>query len=226
MAEILDSNNRRDKSEQFYRKAASIAASWKNDSRASYFYFRHACKLMEKGEYRDAEELLNFLYNADWLEQEFKLTVISQLCLIADATKNDQALEQMCSSALSLIDELIRDASSAERRRHLLISKGNHLTQFGLHEKAVLTFEKVIQSLENVGDQAGVAEGWFQIASVMQKIGDKKRQRSALEKVIALEVDNVDSIVTMFTSLALVQLAQLNISQQRFAAFYRRCDEK
>jgi tetratricopeptide (TPR) repeat protein len=220
--ELADLMDKRTEAAEQYQQAAAIAATWKNDSRASYFYFRHACKLVELREYVDAEKLFNFLVSSEWLERELKLTVISQLCLVAQATGNNKALKERCSIALALIDELTQEATSAEELRSLLIQKGQHLEQFGQHDQALQCFEKAIERFEAIDDQTGIAECWYQIRGVMQKLGDQKREREASEKLLALV--GVEKTSPMWAALTLVGLAQLNIKDQRFVEASQQLD--
>jgi tetratricopeptide (TPR) repeat protein len=81
--ELLDSIGKRDIAVEPYKKAAKIAATWNNTPKASYFFFRHACKLMELKKYKDADRILSFLAEAEGLEKHIRLTVFSQLCLIS-----------------------------------------------------------------------------------------------------------------------------------------------
>jgi tetratricopeptide (TPR) repeat protein len=219
--ELFDSIGRRIEAAKLYQQAAAIAATWKNDSKASYFYFRHACKLAELREYEDAERIFIFLANADWLEQQLKLTVISQLCLIAHATKKDKELKERCSLALSIIDDLIQKATSAEERRSLLIKKGQHLEQVGQHDEALQCFKNAIERFEAVGDQEGIIESWFHISGLMGKLGDRKKEREASEKVLALGAEKTSRI---HAALTLVMLAQQNIGEQRFSEAKQQLD--
>lgn len=209
--EFLDADNKRDEAKQPYQRAASIAATWNNERRASYFYFRYACKLIELREHQDAEKILSSLACAESIDHAFRLTIISQLCFVAEATGKEKELKERCTVALALIDELIQESVSAEKRRNLLIKKGALLQQLGKHEEAVDVFNKALSSFESIKDQSGITECWYHIRGVWQDRGDQKREREALERVIALENDN-----PMWTALSLVGLAQLNLNAQRF----------
>src|SRR5205823_3820771 len=101
------------------------------------FYFRYACKLLERRKFDEAAQIFDFLITADWLEPEFKLTVISQSCHLAQARGRDEEFKQRSSLALSVIEQLIQEATSVEARRHLLVTKGQHLEQSGHHDQAL-----------------------------------------------------------------------------------------
>lgn len=219
--ELLDSMGKRDTAAEPYQQAAAIAATWKNERKASYFYFRHACKLLELKKYEDAEQTLAGLADGGWLEPEIKLTVISQLCLIAHATDAHDELKERTSRALGLIDELIESAVSAERRRSLLIQKGTLLEQVGQHDEALVCFHTAIKRFEAVRDQVGVAECWFQIRGVLHALRDRKGEREAAEKVLTMADDGLS---TIFVGLTLVGLAQLNIWEQRFSEARQQLD--
>lgn len=219
--ELLDSMGKRDTAAEPFQQAAAIAATWNNDRKASYFYFRHACKLIELKKYDEAELILGGLADAPWLEPEIKLTVISQLCMVAHAVGPHDVLKQRCTTALALIDTLIASTSSAEKRRGLLIQKGSLLEQFGEHDEALSCFHAAIKRFEAIRDDVGVAECWFQIRGVMHALGDCKREREASEKVLAL---GGDKLSTVFISLTLVGLAQLNIREQRFSEAREQLD--
>lgn len=219
--ELLDSEGQRTKAAEEYHQAAAIAAKWKNDSRASYFYFRHACKLLELREYTNAERIFNFLASAEWLERELKLEVISLLCMVAQATGNDKELKERCSIALALIDDLIKESMSADEQRSLLIKKGSLLEQYGQHDQALQCFEKAIERFKAIDDQTRIAECWFQIRGVMQKLGDQQGEREASDKLLALGVEKTGPMWAAFT---LVGLAQLNIKEQRFAEANQQLD--
>ena len=119
------------------------------------------------------------------------------------------------------LTHLIQEASLAEERRGLLIKKGQHLEQFGQHDEALQCFKKAIERFEAVGDQKGIVEGWFHIAGVMRKLGDRKKEREASEKVLALGAEKTSRI---HAGLTLVMLAQLNIGEQRFAEARQQLD--
>lgn len=219
--ELLDLMGKRDTAAEPYQQAAAIAATWKNERKASYFYFRHACKLMELKKYDDAKRILTGLADGGWLEPEIKLTVISHLCLIAHATEARDEFKERSSLALVLIDELIESAVSAERRRSLLIEKGQLLEQVGQHDEALTCFHAAIKRFEAVHDQVGVAECWFQIRGVLHTLGDRKGEREAAERVLALAADGLSSILV---GLTLVGLARLNIWEQRFSEARQQLD--
>jgi tetratricopeptide (TPR) repeat protein len=138
--EFLDAIGKRKEAFEYYHKAGAIAASWKNDSRASYYYFRHACKLIELGKIDEAEPILFFLTNADWLEPEHRLTAVTQLCFVAHGRKKDEELKERCAVELALIDALIQNAVSADARRSQTVQKGTLLEQLDQHEKALEHF--------------------------------------------------------------------------------------
>ena len=221
IGEFLDATNRRVEAAKAYGQAASIAATWQNDSKASYYFFRCACKLVELRKVEDAEKIFLSLVNIGSLEPEHKLTVISQLCLVAQVRGNDEDLKERCALALHLIDELIQEATSAEERRGLLIKKGQHFEQLGRHDEALQYFKKAIERFEAEGDQKGIIESWFHIAGVMGKVGDRKKEREASEKVLALGAEKTSRI---HAGLTLVMLAQLNIGEQRFAEARQQLD--
>lgn len=212
--ELLDSMGRRNEAAEQYQQAVAIAATWKNDSRASYFNFRYACKLAEMRKFDDAESIFLSLANADWLERELKLTVISQLCLIAQVTKKDEELKERCSLALSLIDNLIQEATTADARRSLLIKKAQHLEQVGQYDQALQSLRKAIERFEEAGDQEGVIECWSQIRGIMQHLKDRKKEREAADKILSL---GAEKICPMIAAITLQMLAQLNIEEQRFS---------
>jgi tetratricopeptide (TPR) repeat protein len=100
LGELLDSIGKRDEAAHQYEQAAAIAATWKNDRGASYFYFRHGCKLVELRKYDEAERILIFLANADWLERKHKLTVIS---LLSSSPKSRKMIPSSKSDARLLL---------------------------------------------------------------------------------------------------------------------------
>jgi len=219
--ELLDSLGKRDAAAEPYQQAAAIAATWKNYRKSSYFYFRHGCKLIELKKYQDAERILSGLADSGCLEAETELTVVAQLCLVAHALKNQEELKARCSRALALIDGLIESAVSADRRRSLLIHKGTLFEQLGQHEKALACFHDAIKRFEAVRDQIGVAECWFQIRGVMHALGDRKQEREASERALAIGGDRLS---TVLVGLTLVGLAQLNIWEQRFLEARQQLD--
>ena len=211
-ATILDTIGRTTEASKAYEAACAIAATWNNDRRASYYYFRYACKLMELRNYEKAEEILLSLLNADRLGSRRKLDVISQLCLMAQAMEDEGKLQERSKLTLELLDEAMRETDSAKDRRHLLIRKGHCFSQLEKHEQALECFRKAMRGFESVGDQAHVIECWFHIRGVMQQLGDRKGEREAAEKVLALGAEESNP---MFASLSLVTLAQLNIKEHR-----------
>jgi tetratricopeptide (TPR) repeat protein len=212
--EFLDAVGKRKEAFEYYHKAGAIATSWKNDSRASYYYFRYACKLIELDKINEAEPILIFLTNADWLEPEHKLTAVTQLCFVARGRKNDEELKERCAVAMGLIDGLIRNAVSADARRKLTVQKGMLFEQLDQHEKALEQFRKAIEGFELAGDRVGVIECWSHIRSVWQQLKDRVKEREAAEKILALDAEKV---APMIAAMTLVMLAQLNIVEQRFA---------
>jgi tetratricopeptide (TPR) repeat protein len=220
--EFLDAIGKRKEAIEYYHKAGVIAASWKNDSRASYYYFRYACKLIELGKIDEAEPILIFLTNADWLEPEHKLTVASQLCFVAHGRKKDEELKERCAVAMGLIDELIQNAVSADARRRLAVQKGMLLEQLGQFEKALEYFKNAIAGFEQASDRGGVIECWSHIRSVWQQRGDRVKEREAAEKILALDAEKVSPMIAAMT---LVMLAQLNIEEQRFSEARTQIDQ-
>jgi len=219
--EFLDAIGKRKEAFEYYHKASAIAASWKNDSRASYYYFRYACKLIELGKIDEAEPILIFLTNADWLEPQHKLTAVGQLCLVAHGRKKDEELKERCAVALQLIDGLIQNAVSADARRRLTVQKGMLLEQLGQYDKALEHFKNVIAGFEQAGDRVGVIECWSHIRSVCQQRKDRVKEREAAEKILALDAERV---MPMIAAMTLVMLAQLNIEKQRFAEAREQID--
>ena len=219
--ELLDSIGEKVAATEQYEIAVTIAEALKNEQKASYYHFRYACKLTELGKYKDAKRIFTLLANAEKIDPEFKLTVTSQLCMIANVEKNKEILEEQCASALDLIDELLSDSSSGEIRRSLLIRKGTFLGDLGLNDQAIEVFNKAIKRFTEANDSKGVIECWFQISGLMQKIGDRKREHEALEKVLDL---GGEKLTPVFASLALVGLAQLYIHDQRFAKATKQLD--
>ena len=219
--ELLDSIGKRDIAVEPYKKAAKIAATWNNTPKASYFFFRHACKLMELKKYKDADRILSFLAEAEGLEKHIRLTVFSQLCLISKATSKHKELNDRCSFALNLIDELMDATTSAEERRSLLIQKGTILEELDQHDQALACFHDAIKRFEAVHDQVGIAECWFQICGIMQTVGDTREEREASERVLALGEDKLSRVVI---GLTLVRLAGLNIREQRFVEAREQID--
>ncbi len=219
--ELLDAMGKRDTAEEPYHRAAAIAATWNNDRRASYFYFRHACKLVELNKYDEAEAIFVFLANGEWLEKEHRFTVLSQLCLIARAAQKPEELRERCGVALTLLDDLIQKATSAEKRRSLLIQRGSLFEQLGQHDNAIECFKTAIARFEAINDRAGVIECWFSIRGVWQTLGDAKQEREASEAVLALGAEETSP---MLAALTLVGLAQLNLGEQRFVQARRQLD--
>ncbi len=219
--EFLDAVGKRQEALEYYQQAGAIAASWNNDSRASYYYFRYACKLIELGKIEQAEPILIFLMNADWLEPEHKLTAVTQLCFVARGRKNDEELKERCAVAMGLIDELIQYAVSADARRRLTVQKGTLFEQLGQHEKALEHFRNGIKSFEQAGDSVGVIECWSHMRSVWQQLKDRVKEREAAEKILALDAERV---MPMIAAMTLVMLAQLNIEEQRFAEAREQID--
>lgn len=219
--EFLDAVGKRKEAFEYYHKAGAIAASWKNDSRASYYYFRYACKLIELGKIDEAEPILIFLTNADWLEPEHRLTAVTQLCFVARGRKKDEELKERCAVALALIDGLIQNAVSADARRRLTVQKGTLLEQLGKHENALEHFRNAIKGFEQAGDRVGVIECWSHIRSVWQHLKDRVKEREAAEKILALDAETV---MPMIAAMTLVMLAQLNIEEQRFAEARQQID--
>jgi tetratricopeptide (TPR) repeat protein len=219
--EFLDGVGKREEAFEEYQRAGAIAATWKNDSRASYFYFRYACKLVELHKYDEAEPILIFLANADWLEPEHKLTVIHQLCFLALALNKDQEFKERCTLALALIEELIQNAVSANARRGLLVQKGTLLEQSGRHEESLECFKHAIEGFEQAGDKRRVIECWSHIRGVMQKLDDPVKEREAAERILALDAEKVSPMIAAMT---LVMLAQLNIEEQRFSEAREQID--
>jgi tetratricopeptide (TPR) repeat protein len=219
--EFLDAVGKRKEAFEYYHKAGTIAASWKNDSRASYYYFRYACKLIELGKIDEAEPILIFLTNADWLEPEHRLTAVTQLCFVAQGRKKDEELKERCAVALALIDGLIQNTVSADARRSLTVQKGALFEQLGQHEKALEHFRNAIAGFEQAGDRDGVIECWSHIRSVWQQLRDRVKEREAAEKILALDAEKVSPMIAAMT---LVMLAQLNIEEQRFAEARHQID--
>jgi len=213
VAELLDFVGKRDQSASEYERAAAIAATSKNVRRSSYFLFRHACKLFEQRHHEDAERIFLSLWNADWLEPEHRLTVISQLCFVAQTQDKPEVLKERCSLAVALIDDLIKDTKSSEDRCRLLMQKGQHLEHAGLFEDALECFNKALERHEAAGDQRRVLESWFQIRGVASRQKDRAREREASEKVLALAEGGRDP---MLAAMTLASLAQLNIEEQRY----------
>lgn len=212
--ELADSIGKRVEAAEHYKKAGAIAATWGNERRASYYYFRYACKLIELSEYEQAESILAWLAGAEWLEREHKLTAISHLCLVAQATKNDEKLKSWCKIALAFIDEAIEESVLPEERRSLLLRKGHHFFQLNMNDAALKLYRQAADRFESANDQAGIVECWFQIRSVMQHLGDRKGEREASDKVLAL---GGEELSPMLAALTLVGLAQLNIKEQRYS---------
>lgn len=219
--EFLDAVGKRKEAFEYYQRAGAIAASWKNDSRASYYYFRYACKLIEIGKVDEAEPILIFLTNADWLEPEHKLTAVTQLCLVAHAQQKDEELKERCAVALALIDGQIQNAVSADARRRLLVQRGTLLEQLEQHEQALEHFRNAISGFEQADDRVGVIECWSHIRSVWQQLRDRTKEREAAEKILALDAERV---MPMIAAMTLVMLAQLNIEEQRFAEAREQID--
>jgi tetratricopeptide (TPR) repeat protein len=219
--ELADSIGERVKAADHYKQAASIASTWKNERRASYYYFRYSCKLIELREYEQAEAILVWLAEADWLEREHKLTSIFNLCIVGQATDDEDKLKKWCTIALNLIDEAIDEAVSPEERRSLLLNKGHHYVQLGMYDEALKLYRQAAKRFESANDQEGLVECWFQISSVMQARGDLKGEREASEKVLELGGDRLSP---MLASLALVGLAQLNIKEERYSEAHAQLD--
>jgi len=211
--ELLDSIGRRTEAATEYHRASAIAEST-NAQKAAYFQFRYALKLMELRKHEDAERVLSALANSDWLRRPQKLDVMSQLCHIAHVTDDCNAMKARSSIVLALIDESLADAITAKERRTLQIRKGAHLEMCGLHDEALQCFRKAQERCEETGDTSGIAECLFQIRGVMQKLGDRRGEREASERLLALDENQVDRL---WTALTLVTLAQLNIADQRFS---------
>lgn len=219
--EFLDAVGKRKEAFEYYQKADAIAGNWKNDSRASYYHFRYACKLAELGKIEEAEPILLFLANADWLEPEHKLTAVTQLCIFAHAQKKDEELKERCALALELIDGLIQNAVSADVRRRLAVQKGMLLEKLDQHEKALEHFRNAIAGFEQAGDKVGVIECWSHMRSVWQQLKDRAKEREAAEKILALDAERA---MPMIAAMTLVMLAQLNIEEQRFAEAREQID--
>jgi tetratricopeptide (TPR) repeat protein len=212
--ELADSIGERVKAADHYKQAGAIAATWGNDRRASYYYFRYACKLIELREYEQAEPILVWLAEADWLEREHKLTSIFQLCLIVKTTEDEEKLKKWCTIALALIDEAIDEAVLPEEWRSLLLRKGHLFVHLGMYDKALKLYRQAAERFESAKDQKGLVECWFQIRGVMQNRGDMRGEREASEKVLELGGERLSP---MLAALTLVGLAQLNIKEQRYA---------
>lgn len=221
VGELFDSVGKRDAAANYYQQAAAIAAAWKNDRKASYYYFRHACKLVELRKYEEAEQIFNFLVSNDWLEQKHKLTVFTMLCLVAKGTEKEELLKEKSKLALELIDGLIQEAKSVDEMHRLLIQKGAFLEQIGQYDQAIHIFKKAIERLEGADDIKGVIECWNHIRGVMQQLKDRKKEREAAEKILAL---GAEKISPMLAAMTLTMLAQLNIDEQKFSEAKQQLD--
>jgi tetratricopeptide (TPR) repeat protein len=219
--ELLDSVGRREEAAEQYRLAAQVASSLDDERRASYFYFRYAFKLLEQRKYDDAEVILTSLVESSALNAEQKLEVLDQMCLLAEAKRDEGVLRERAERALALTDEILREATSAERRRSLLKRKGHQLERLGRTDDAVKAFHDAIDRLDPVADRLAIAECWFQIRGLYQKTGDRKGEREASEKVLLIGGENLSSVLKAFT---LAGLAQLNIADQRFAEAKEQLD--
>lgn len=219
--ELADSIGERIKAAGHYKRAAAIASTLENERRASYYYFRYACKLIELREHEQAEPILVWLAEADWLDREHKLISIFQLCLISQFTEAKEKLKKWCTIALALIDEAIDEAVAPEERRSLLLNKGHHFVQLGMYDDALKLYRQAAKRFESANDQEGLVECWFQISSVMQSRGDLRGEREASEKVLELGGERLSP---MLASLALVGLAQLNIKEQQYGEAHAQLD--
>lgn len=213
MAEMIDRLGEREESAPLYRQAATIAASSKNDRRSSYFLFRHACKLVELGQYGRADQIFDNLLNADWLETSQKLDVASQLCMTAEANRSDQLLNERAEIALAIIDELRETAKSASHLRSLDSKAAHFYMLMDRYDDAERCYNGILARLHPIEDAIETAECWSHIRSLMQKMGDKKRAREAGENALRIGGDRLNPI---FRSIELCMLAQINIEDERY----------
>jgi tetratricopeptide (TPR) repeat protein len=211
--ELMDSVGRRKEAIEQYRNASLIASQLGSEPKAYYFHFRLAGKLMELRKFDDAKQILLTIAGADEITRDQKLDIMCNLCLLAHAANDKDALSEHSSRVFVLIDELLPDVTSDKRRRELLTKKGVHLEICERHEEALQCFRKALDRAQYVGDMEAVADSLYQIRGVMQNIGDKEGEREALEKLLALDEEDAGRL---HTSLALLSLAQLNIQDQRF----------
>jgi tetratricopeptide (TPR) repeat protein len=212
--ELLDRVGRRQDAAGQYLLAAKVASSFENERRASYFHFRYACKLLELKKYEDADAIFTALFESSVLQAEQKLDVIDQMCMLAEVKRDEQQLRERALHTLALTDEILRDAVSPERRRSLLMRKARQLGRLDRTEEALQAYHDAIDRLDPVEDKLAIAECWFQIRGVLQKLGDHAGERDASEKVLAIGGEELSEVLK---ALTLLSLAQLNIRDQRFA---------
>jgi len=194
IAELLDKRGWRRESKQYYEAAAAITMHQKNRKRAAWIWFRYACKLFELREFEQGKSILQPLLAADWLRPGQRLDVLKMLCLSAKGSGKQEELELYSKAALEIIDDQIANATSADKRRHLIISKGQSLEELDEHDRAIACFRRGIEAFEAVNDRQGVIECWSHIAQVMGVTKKRKEEREAYEKVISLVGDERDSV--------------------------------
>ncbi len=211
--ELLDLIGRRDDAAEQYEKAVAVATLGKDERRTSYFHFRHACKLLELRKLEEAETIFIYLMNAEWLDLERKLDVISQLCMISQSTEKLGELKERCSIALSVVDDLIADARSPEEQRDLLLQRSHFLSLAGRSGEALTSLKALAERFRVINDEAGAANAWFKIRGIMQDVGDSEGEREACDVILSIGEKGAGKFLI---SMTLVQLAQLNIQEQRF----------
>lgn len=221
LAELLDRRGLRLESRPYYERAAVTTMRQKNRRRSAWIWFRFAHKLIELREFDEGKSILLTLLQGDGFTQGQRLDVLKNLCLVAKAMGDEDELRRHSEAALGIIDEKIAGATSASKRRKLIISKGQTLEELGEHDRAVACLRRAIEGFEASSDHQGMGECWFHIAGVIGKMGKHKEEREAYEKVLAAFGEKGDSF---FVPMTLTMLAQLDIREQRFEEARKRLD--